>query len=325
MSLKHVGAFVLSLVLPLVLAAPAHAEFPERTIHVIVPQAAGSNTDVYTRVLANEMGKALGQQLLVENKPGGAFALGLDAIAKSAPDGYTIGIGLIGGMALAPNMVAKLPYDVLTDFTPIGLMSRGHVMLVVSPKLPINSVKELIDYAKKNPGKLTMASSATGSPGHVAGELFKGLTGTDITHVPYRGGAAAINDLIAGRVDIMFEGLASVSSFAKDGRVRAIAVSGPKRSEAFPDIPTVAESGVPGFEVVVWLGVVGPAKMPAPIVDKLNHAINEALKSPLMTARFQQIGEEPWSSTPQEYSALIKSDYAKWKKVIDAAGIKLQN
>ncbi|MGE0563343.1 MAG: Bug family tripartite tricarboxylate transporter substrate binding protein [Pseudolabrys sp.] len=306
------------------LSVPAFADYPERPIRLIVPQAAGSNTDVYARLLAAEMAKTLGQQLIVENRPGGAFVIGLDAIAKSQPDGYTVGVGLIGGMALTPHMVAKLPYSIEKDFVPIGLMTRGHMMLAVSPNLPVKSVKELIDYAKKNPGKLSMASSATGSPGHLCGELFKTMTGTQITHVPYRGGAPAINDLIAGRVDIMFEGLGSLSPFAKDGRVRAIAVSGPQRSPAFPDVPTVAEAGVPGFEMTVWLGIVGPANLPRPMVEKLNRSINDALKSQLMVERFKQIGEEPWPGSPENYSNVIKTDFAKWKGVIEGAGIKLQ-
>lgn len=299
------------------------ADYPDHAIRFIVPQAPGSNTDLYARLLGAEMGKALGQQLIIENRPGGAFVIGLDAIAKASPDGYTIGVGLIGGMALTPHMVAKLPYDVLKDFEPIGMIGRGHMMLVVSPQLPVKSVEELIAYAKKNPGKLSTASSANGSPGHIGAELFKSLTGTQITHVPYRGGAGAINDLIAGRIDMMFEGLASMAPFIIDNRVRALAVSGPKRSPAFPDIPTLAEAGVPGYVAVTWLGVVAPAKTPRPIVERLNRAVNDALKSPAMTERFKLIGEEAAPGTPEEYGAVIKADFAKWKNVIESAGIKL--
>ncbi|MBV9557613.1 MAG: tripartite tricarboxylate transporter substrate binding protein, partial [Pseudolabrys sp.] len=195
--------------------------------------------------------------------------------------------------------------------------------LVVSPQLPVKSVKELIDYAKANPGKLSMASSGNGSPGHVGGELFKTLTGRQITHVPYRGGAAAINDLIAGRVDIMFEGLASMAPFAQDGRVRPLGVSGPTRSHAFPDVPMISET-VPGYTATTWLGVVAPAKTPRPIIEKLNRAVNEALNSKGMTDRFKTIGEDPAPGTPEDYAAVIKSDYAKWKDVIEKANIKLQ-
>lgn len=301
----------------------ASAEYPDKPIRFIVPQAPGSNTDLYARVLGAEMGKSLGQQLIVENRPGGAFVIGLDAIAKSPPDGYTIGVGLIGGMALTPHMVGKLPYDVLKDFEPVGMIGRGHLMLAISPQLPFKSVKELIDYAKANPGKLTAASSANGSPGHIGLELFKSLTGTQITHVPYRGGAPAINDLMAGRVDLMFEGLASMAPFVLDHRVRGLGVSGPQRSPAFPDIPTIAEAGVPGYVAVTWLGVVAPAKTPKPIIEKLNHAVNEALKSKLMAERFKTIGEEAAPGTPEDYGNVIKTDFAKWKEVIEKANIKL--
>lgn len=317
------GFCLIPIALACTIAAASAADYPDRPIRFIVPQAPGSNTDLYARVIGAEMGKALGQQLIVENRPGGAFVIGLDAIAKAPPDGYTIGVGLIGGMALTPHMVAKLPYDVLKDFAPIGLIGRGHLMLVVSPQLPVKSVKELIDYAKQNPGKLSVASSANGSPGHIGAELFKSLTGTQITHVPYRGGAGAINDLIAGRVDMMFEGLASVTPFVRDNKVRALGVSGPMRSPGFPDVPTIAEAGVPGYVAVTWLGVIAPAKTPRPIIDRLNRAVNDALKSPLMVERFKLIGEDAAPGTPEDYAAVIGTDFAKWKEVIERAGIKL--
>jgi tripartite-type tricarboxylate transporter receptor subunit TctC len=304
-------------------AGASAADYPDRLIRFIVPQAPGSNTDVYARLLGAEMGKALGQQLIIENRPGGAFVIGLDAIAKAPPDGYTIGVGLIGGMALTPHMVAKLPYDVLKDFAPIGMIGRGHLMLIVSPELPVKSVKELIAYAKANPGKLSAASSANGSPGHIGLELFKSLTGTQITHVPYRGGAGAINDIIAGRIDLMFEGLASVTPFVLANKVRALGVSGPIRSPAFADVPTIAEAGVPGYVAVTWLGVVAPAKTPRPIIDRLNRAVNDALKSPLMVERFKLIGEDAAPGTPEDYAAVIRTDFTKWKVVIEGAGIKL--
>src|SRR6478672_11658582 len=207
----------------LALATPAAAEFPDKPIHLIVPQAAGSATDTVARILGAELSKELGQQIIVDNRPGGALTIGLDVIAKSNPDGYTIGMGPIGALAITRHMVAKLPYNIERDFQPIALVARGHLMLAVSPKLPVHSVKELIDYAKKNPGKLTNASSSNGSPGHVGGELFKWMTGTDIVHVPYRGGAPAITDLIAGHVDLMFESLQSIAPFARDDKVRALA------------------------------------------------------------------------------------------------------
>ncbi|MGA9081850.1 MAG: tripartite tricarboxylate transporter substrate binding protein, partial [Pseudolabrys sp.] len=224
-------------------SAPA-ADYPDHPIRFIVPQAAGSATDTVARILAAELSKQFGQQVIVDDRPGGALTIGLDLVAKSAPDGYTIGMGPIGALAITRHMVAKLPYNIERDFQPIALVARGHLLLAVSPKLPIHSVKELVDYAKKNPGKLTNASSSNGSPGHVGGELFKYMTETEIVHVPYRGGAPAITDLIAGHVDLMFESLQSIAPFARDGKVRALGVSGAARSPAFPELPTIAEAGV---------------------------------------------------------------------------------
>ncbi|MBV8790527.1 MAG: tripartite tricarboxylate transporter substrate binding protein [Pseudolabrys sp.] len=316
--------FVLAAVVLCALGAPAFAEYPDRSIRLIVPQAAGANSDLYARLVGAEMGKSLGQQIVVENRPGGAFAIGLDAIAKAAPDGYTMGIGLIGGMALTPHMLAKVPYDIENDFVPVGMIARGYLILAISPQLQVGSVQELIDLAKKNPGKLTVASSGTGSPGHVGAELFKYMTGTQITHVSYRGGAPAINDLMAGRVDMMFEGLASMAPFILDGRLRAVGISGEKRSAAFPNVPTIQEAGVPGYVDVTWLGIVVPAKTPRPLVDRLNKALNEALRSQLITDRMKLIGEDAAPGTPEEYASVIKADSAKWKAVIERAGIKLQ-
>jgi tripartite-type tricarboxylate transporter receptor subunit TctC len=307
-------------------AAPnlaAAAEFPDHPIRFIVPQAAGSATDTVARVLAAELTKEFGQQVIVDDRPGGALTIGLDLVAKSPPDGYTIGMGPIGALAITRHMVAKLPYNIEKDFQPIALVARGHLLLAVSPKLPIHSVKELVDYAKKNPGKLTNASSSNGSPGHVGGELFKYMTGTEIVHVPYRGGAPAITDLIAGHVDVMFESLQSIAPFARDGKVRALGVSGAARSPAFPDLPTIAEAGVPGYLAPTWTGVIAPAGVPRPIVDKLNAAINKALSSDSFKEKFAKIGDEPAGGTPEEFAATIKADSAKWGEVVRRSGARL--
>jgi len=305
------------------LAAGAGAEYPERPIRLIVPQAAGSATDTLARLLAVELGPQLGQQIVVEDHPGGALTIGLNMTAKSAPDGYTIGMGPIGALAITRHMVATLPYDIERDFQPIALITHGHLLLAVSPSLPVYSVKELIDYAKKNPGKLTNASSSNGSPGHVGGELFKAMTGTDIVHVPYKGGAQAINDLIAGHVQVIFESLNSISNFARSGKVRALAVSGSRRSPGFPDLPTIAEAGVPGYDASTWSGVIAPAGVPRAIVDKLNAAINRAIATPTSRERFSLIGDELVGGTPEEFAQLIRNDSAKWKEVIQRSGAKI--
>jgi tripartite-type tricarboxylate transporter receptor subunit TctC len=305
-------------------AASAQGSFPDKPIRLIVPQAPGSATDTLGRLVASEMGAALGQTIVVENKPGAAFTIGLDIVAKAPPDGYTLAVGPIGALAISPNMIARIPYSIEKDFQPVGMISRGHLLVAVAPQSGINSIRELIAEAKKNPGKLTNASSATGSPGHVGAELFKYMAGIEAVHVPYRGGVAATTDLIAGRVTFMFESLNSISPHAKSGAVRALAVSGDRRSPAFPDVPTVAEAGVPGYSAPTWSGVIAPARLPKPVLDKLNAALNKAVRSPLFLERFGSIGDEPAGGTPEEFAETIRVDLKKWKDVVQRSGAKLE-
>ena len=314
---------IASICLAATITVASAADYPDHSIRLIVPQAPGSATDNAARLLGAVLSQELGQQIIVDNRPGGALTIGLDLVAKSPPDGYTIGMGPIGALAITRHMVSKLPYDIERDFQPIALVMRGQMLLAVSPRLPVNSVKELIDYAKQNPGKLTNASSSNGSPGHVGAELFKYLTGTKIVHVPYRGGSLAINDLIAGHVDLMFESLQSIAPFGRDGKVRALAVTGDHRSPSFPDLPTVAEAGVPGYVAATWTGVIAPAGVPRPIVDKLNAAINKALKSDAFLEKFSKFGDEPAGGTPEDFAAAIKADSAKWADVVKHSGAKL--
>ena len=304
-------------------ATGAAAQYPDKPIKLIVPQAAGSATDTVARILGAELAKEVGQQIIIDNRPGGALTLGVDLTAKADPDGYTICMGPIGALAINRHMVAKLPYDIERDLQPIALVTRGHLLLAVSPTLPFKSVQEIIDYAKQNPGKLLNASSSNGSPGHVGGELFKYMSGTDIVHVPYRGGAAAINDLIAGRVHLMFESLNSIAPHAKSGTVRPLAVSGARRSPGFPDLPTVAEAGVPGYAAPTWSGVIAPAGVPRPIIERLNAAINRAIASQIFRDRFASIGDEPAGGSPEDFAEVIRSDSAKWGDVIRRAGARL--
>jgi len=317
-------ALLLTCVLGCAFARPAAAEFPDRPIHLVVPQAAGSATDTLGRIFAAAFGDALGQTVIVDDRPGGALTVGMDVVAKSPPDGYTLCMSPIGALALTSHLVKPLPYNVERDFQPIVMVTRGHLLLAVSPTTSIHTVKELIDYAKENPGKLFNASSSNGSPGHVDGELFKYMTGTNIVHVPYKGGAAAISDLIAGRVQVMFESLNSIAPFARTGQVRPLAVTGEHRSPAFPDLPTVAEAGVPGYAAPTWSGVVAPAGTPKPIVDKLNAAANKALQSDAFKSKIAQIGDAVAGGTPEEFAALISAEYKKWGDVIQRAGIKLE-
>jgi tripartite-type tricarboxylate transporter receptor subunit TctC len=318
--MRKLGAVVL--LLAGTFAFPAAAQFPDKPIRLIVPQAAGSATDTVARILGAELGKELGQQIIIDNRPGGALTIGLDLTAKADPDGYTICMGPVGALAITRHMVAKLPYDIERDFQPIALVARGHMLLAAAPDAPFKTVGELVDYAKKNPGKLSNASSSNGSPGHVGGELFKFMSGTDIVHIPYRGGAPAINDLIAGRVQLMFESLNSIAPHARSGTVRALAVTGERRSPGFPDLPTVAEAGVPGYAAPTWSGVIGPIGIPRQIVDKLNAAINRAINSTAFKERFALIGDEPAGGTPEEFAETIRKDSAKWREVVLRSGAR---
>jgi tripartite-type tricarboxylate transporter receptor subunit TctC len=307
----------------LALASPAAAQYPERPIRMIVPQAAGSATDNVARLLAPELGRQLGTNVVVENRPGGALTIGIDAVAKSAPDGYTLGQGPVGALAITRHMVAKLPYDIERDLQPVAVVTSGYMLLAVSPKSGFHTVAELVDYAKKNPGKLSNASSSNGSPGHVSGELFKSMTGTEIVHVPYKGGAAAIADLIAGNVQLMFESTNSIAPHVRAGRVRALAVTGAKRSLSLPEVPTLIEAGVAGYEVNAWSGVIAPAGLPRPVLDRLNKAINAAIVAPGTRERFEQLGSEGGGGTPEAFAELIRRDSAKWAEVVRRSGARI--
>src|SRR5262245_52380562 len=298
------------------LAGGAAADYPEKPIRFVVPQAPGSATDTISRIVTPEMSKFLGQQVVVDNRPGGALTIGIDAVAKAAPDGYTIGQGPVGALAITRHMVEKLPYDIERDLQPVAVVTTGYMLLAVSPKTPFTTVGELIDYAKRNPGKLSNASSSNGSPGHVSGELFKHMTGTEIVHIPYKGGAPAIADLISGQVQLMFESTNSIAQHVRQGRVRALAVTGTKRSISLPEVPTLIEAGVAGYEVNAWSGVIAPAGLPRPILDRLNKAINAAILVPETKERFTQLGSEGGGGTPEEFAELIRRDSAKWAEVV---------
>jgi len=288
-----------------------------------VPQAPGSATDNIARLVAPQLAKNLGQPVVVDNRPGGALTIGIDAVAKSAADGYTIGMGPVGALAITRHMVEKLPYDIERDLQPVALITTGYMLLAASPKAPFSNVRELIAYAKQNPGKLSNASSSNGSPGHVSGELFKYMTGTDIVHVPYKGGAAAIADLIAGNVQLMFESTNSIAPHVKAGRVRALAVTGAQRAHSLPDVPTLMEAGVPGYEVTAWTGVIAPAGLPRAVLERLNGAVNAAITEPATKERLAQLGSEGGGGSPEDYAALIRRDSAKWAEVIRRSGAKI--
>jgi tripartite-type tricarboxylate transporter receptor subunit TctC len=288
-----------------------------------VPQAAGSATDNVARVVAPEMAKQLGQPVVVDNRPGGALTIGIDAVAKSAPDGYTIGMGPVGALAITRHMVQKLPYDIERDLQPVALVSSGYMLLAASPKAPFSTVGELIAYAKAHPGKLSNASSSNGSPGHVSGELFKSMTNVEIVHVPYKGGAPAIADLIAGNVELMFESTNSIAPHVRAGRVRALAVTGVRRAHSLPEVPTMIEAGVPGYEVNAWSGVIAPAGLPRPVLERLNAVVNATVNEPATRARLAEMGSEGGGGTPEAFAALIRRDSAKWAEVVRRSGARI--
>lgn len=307
----------------LIQVLPAMAAYPERPIRMIVPQAVGSSTDNVARIVATELAREIGQQVVVDNRPGGALQLGLELAVQAPADGYTIAYAPIGALAIAPHLMAKPPVDALRDLAPVAQTVSGHQVVLTGPKTPFKSLQDAIAYARNNPGKLFNASSSNGSPGHIGFELLKSMAGISVVHVPYKGGAAALVDLMSGQVQLMMEGLNSATPHVQAGRVRGLAVTGPKRSPIFPDIPTVAEAGVPGYVVTVWHGVVAPVKTPPARIKVLNAMLNKAITSPEGSRRILALGSEPNPVSPEEFWKLVRSDRERWGEVIKRAGAKI--
>ena len=308
-------ALVAGLCAAVLMAAPAVAQYPDRPLRYIVPQAAGSASDTSARILAHEFTRILGQQVVVDNRPGGGLTIGIEMVVRAAPDGYTIGYGNIGGLAINRSILPKVPYDALKDVQPIAQTNTGSQMLAVSNSQPIKTVRELINQAKANPGKLLNASSGNGSPGHLAGELFKQMAGVNIAHVPYKGGAQAMTYMMSGQVHLIFESMSSISPHHRGGRLRGIAITGLKRASNFPDLPTVAESGVPGYEVTVWAGLIAPVGVSKAVIARLNDTVNKAMASPSLLEKYAANGVDPVGGTPEAYGALIKSEVEKYAMI----------
>src|SRR5215510_2324447 len=306
-----------------VVSVPAAAAYPERPIRLIISSAAGGSPDIVTRILCLELTKQLGQQIVIDNRPGGAQTIGTDLVARAIPDGYTLGYANVVTLAINKTLLPKQPYDPDRDLALIGQFLSTANLLAVNNALPVKSVRELIDYARKNPGKLFNASGGNGTTGHLGGELFKIMTGTKIVHVPYKGSPQGIADLLAGQVQLMFDNLTSISPHVKAGKLRGLGVSGPRRSPVFPELPTVAEAGVPGYETTAWGGLVAPAGTPKAIVVKLNAEINKALVAPALKERFAAIDAEPVGGSIEAFAAFVKSESAKWGDVVRKSGAKL--
>ena len=311
--------------LVVLLCGPASAigDYPDRPIRFIVPSAAGGSPDVLMRILTTELSRRLGVQIVILNKPGANSVIGTLEIANAAPDGYTLGYGNIVSLAIVHGLLPDVPYR-NEDLTLISNCLRVANLLAVNNGLPVRNVRELIDYGHAHPEKLVMASAGNGTTGHLGGELFKAMTGTPMLHVPYRGSPAAIAGLIAGEANVMFDNLTSLSSHAKYGRVRPLAVSGAHRSPLFPDLPTIAETGVAGYETVAWGGVIGPAKLPPAIVARLNREIVAAMHSPAVTKRFAELDTEIDGSTPEEFVAIAERERPRWAQIIKRAGAKVE-
>ncbi|HSN40326.1 MAG TPA: tripartite tricarboxylate transporter substrate binding protein [Burkholderiales bacterium] len=302
-----------------VLAAGAQS-YPVRPIRLIAPSSPGSGVDIVARIVGQKLSENLKQQILIENRAGAGANLGAEIAAKAAPDGYTLFMGT-PAHAINMSLYHRLNYDIVKDFIPISLVTTGQYVLVVHPSLPAKNVKGLIALAKARPGQLNYASAGNGNATHLAGELFKSLTKLNIVHVPYKGTGPALTDLIGGQVQFMFANLTAGLPHIKSGKLRALAVTGAARSSAAPDIPTVIESGVPGYTVTSWYGVLAPAATSQEIINRLNGEIAKVMRSPDMKDRLAGEGAEPTSSTPAEFAAFIKTEIAKWGKVVREAGI----
>jgi len=319
---RFAHALVAALIVVAAPLASGQAAYPTKPVRLVVPFPAGGTTDLLARAAAQKLSDAWGQQVIVDNRPGAAGNIGAELVAKSAPDGYTLLMGTVGTHAINASLYAKMPYDHVKDFTPVILVAGVPNVLVVNPQVPVNSVPELIAYAKANPGKLNFASSGSGTSIHLSGELFKTMTGVQMTHVPYKGSAPALTDLIGGQVQLMFDNLPSSLAFIKAGKLRAIAVTSSTRSAALPDIPTVADT-VPGFEASSWFGILAPAGTPRDIVMKINGETAKWLASPDAKEKLAAQGANVASGTPEDFAKHIQAETAKWAKVVKESGAKV--
>jgi len=298
-------------------------DYPSRPIRFVVPYPAGGPLDTVARLLGQKVSESMKQPIIVDNRPGAGGNIGADFVAKSAPDGYTILMGAVATHAINPTLYSHIPYDPVADFMPITQVASTPNVLVVNPSVPAKDVREFIAYAKANPGRLNFGSGSTGSAGHLAGELFKTMAGVDMTHVPYKGAGPAMQDLVAGQIQLMFDNLASSLGQIRAGKVRALAVTTAKRTSLAPELPTIAESGLPGFDINTWFGVFAPAKTPQPVVDRLYTEFTRALAMPDVRQKMIDLGAEPVGNKPAEFAAYIRSEKDKYARVIRASGAKV--
>jgi tripartite-type tricarboxylate transporter receptor subunit TctC len=327
MSLRNIKPtllLALAALLPATIPAdPAQASYPDRIVKIVVPFAPGGGTDVIARTLAQEMAKDLGASIIIENKPGAGTIIGTQAVAGSAPDGYTLLMGTFAN-AVNPSLNPKLPYDPHKDFAPVALVARSFNIVVVNPNSPIQSIADLIAAAKADPQKLSYGTFGTGTSAHLAGELFKNKAGVNLTTVPYKGAAPAITDLVGGQIQVMFTTVASAASLIAGGQLRALAVTSAERSPAFPQLPTVAEAGVPGYAAESWYGLFAPAGTPADIIDRLNKSAATAVQSEAFKRLGVNEGLVMVARPPEAFDQYVRGEEERWRKLIQDAGIKIE-
>src|ERR671914_1781418 len=317
---------MMKLVIALLCCLSLHAYgqgYPAKPVRVIVPYPPGGGNDTLGRLFAAKLGERMGQPFVVENRPGAGTMIGTEAAAKSAPDGYTILLSSIATHALAPNLYARVPYDPIKDFAPISLLGIAPTVLVVNSDLPAENLQELIALAKSKPGQLAYASGGNGTPPHINAEVFKSVAGVDLLHVAYKGGGPALTDLIAGRVHVMLDTAASAMPHVRSGKLRALALSSPKRSAEYPDLPTFAEAGLPQYDTNAWYSMHAPAGMPPDIVRRLNAELVAILKDEDILFRFKQLSTDPVGNSPEEFAAFVRAELDKYARIIKAANIRL--
>jgi tripartite-type tricarboxylate transporter receptor subunit TctC len=306
------------------LAGPTFAQsWPTKPVRIVVPFGPGGPADIYARVLAQELTGALGQQFVVENKAGAGGTIGADVVAKATPDGYTL-LMMSNTLTTNETLLANKPYALLRDLVPVAPVNSSDLVMVVTPSLPAKTLKEFIALAKAQPGKLAYASAGPGTPYHLAGELFKTMTGTDLLHVPHKNSGEARTDVMGGHVQMMFDAVTAMKGNIEAGQVRALATTGMTRSSVLPDVPTLNEAGVPGYETTIWLGIMAPKGTPKEIVDRLNAEIAKVIAKPAIKEAWAKQGAAPMTMAPAEFGTFLKGDIEKWAKVIDKAGLKPQ-
>ncbi|HEY7386755.1 MAG TPA: tripartite tricarboxylate transporter substrate binding protein [Beijerinckiaceae bacterium] len=317
-----IKGLVIAAALVVTASAASAQDYPSKPVRLILPYAPGGIIDYVGRTLAQRLGENMGQPVVAENRPGAGGIAGTDYVAKAPADGYTI-LLMDPAVVINPTLQPSIPYDLFKELKTVSVVSSSPEVVVVSPSLPVRTFKELIDYGKANPGKLNFASAGVGTTPHLAGELFKLRAGVDATHIPYKGIGASFTDIMSGKVQFAFSSIAGAQPFTSDNRVRAIATTGPKRTPAYPDLPTVSEAGLPGFEVDLWLGIFAPAATPPNVVARLNAELKKALANPETKAALAKVGVEPRGTSPEEGVQFIRNEFETWRKVIQDAKIQL--